>query len=123
MMPAHYLIFALQCLFPIFETSAGEYLGISIVNTDTQEREFTVTATSAAGTNVQTGRVTLNPGGQRAFLLREVVGSSVPSSGWLRIDSAAGGCTSYMASGNDQVLAGTDADQSGSTLLWLPHIS
>ena len=130
MTSAYYLIFALQCLFPIFET-AGEYLGISIVNTDTQlpnsplvpPRTYTVTATSPGGTTFQSGRVTLGAGAQRAFLLQEVIGTGTPSSGWIRIESDASGCTSYMASGNDQVLAGTDGDQTGSTLLWLPHIS
>jgi len=122
MMPTYYLIFALQCLFPMFETT-NEYLGISIVDTDTAPREFAVTATSLDGKRAQTGRVTLNADRQRAFLLHEVVGAGAPTSGWIRIDSEANGCMAYMASGNAQVLAGTDADQSGGTLLWLPHIS
>src|SRR5262245_1933110 len=126
MMPTHVLIFALQCLFPMFET-AGEYLGISIVNPDTAPREFAVTATSLDGGRAQTGRVTLPADRQRAFLLHEVVGAgapgNAPTSGWIRIDSEAAGCTTYMVSGNNQVLAGTEPDQSGGTLLWLPHIS
>jgi hypothetical protein len=120
---ASYLIFALQCLLPIFDMGVGEYLGISIVNPDASAREYTITATLQAGVNAQIGRVTLNPRAQRAFLLNEILGSVPPSSGWIRIDSAASGCMSYLASGNDEVLAGTDAASSSSTLLVLPHIS
>jgi len=122
MMPAYYLMFALQCLFPMFET-ASEYLGISIVNTDPAPREFAVTATSSDGKRAQAGRVTLSADPQRAFLLHEVVGAGAPTSGWIRIESDANGCMAYMASGNAEMLAGTEADQSGGTLIWLPHIS
>jgi len=101
----------------------GEYLGISIVNPDASAREYTITATLQAGVNAQIGRVTLNPRAQRSLLLNEILGSVPPSSGWIRIDSAASGCMSYLASGNDEVLAGTDAASSSSTLLVLPHIS
>jgi len=120
-MAAHFLIFALQCLFPLFETGLGEYVGVSIVNTETQAREYTVTATNPAGTGTQTGRVTLNAGAQRAFLLNEVV-TGAPASGWIRIDSAANRCTAYMATGDADSLAGTDSDSAGSTSLLLPHV-
>ena len=102
-MPTYYLLFALQCLFPIFDAT-NEYLGISIVDTDAVPREFTVTATSSDGKSAKTGRVTLNADRQRAFLLQEVVGAGAPTSGWIRIDSDANGCAHYLASGNDQVL-------------------
>src|SRR5262245_12556294 len=122
MMATYYLIFALQCLFPIFQT-AGDYLGVSIVNTDVAPHEFAVTAISSDGKSTQTGRITLSAGRQRAFLLPEVVGAGSPTAGWIHIDSDGVGCPVYTASGNDQALAGTDADQSGGKLLWLPHIS
>jgi len=120
-MAAHFLIFALQCLFPLFETGLGEYVGVSIVNTETQAREYTVTATNPAGTGTQTGRVTLNAGAQRAFLLNEVV-TGAPTSGWIRIDSAANRCTAYLATGDADTLAGTDSDSAGSTSLLLPNV-
>ncbi len=101
----------------------GEYLGLSIVNLEGQAREYTITATPQTGTNAQTGRVILNPGAQRALLLDEILGGSLPSPGWIRIDSVASGCMSYLASGNDESVAGTDAAASGSTALVLPHIS
>jgi hypothetical protein len=122
MTPTYYLLFALQCLFPMFEP-ASDYVGISIVNTDPAPHDFTVTATSSDGKRAQTGRVTLTADRQRAFLVPEIVGAGAPAAGWIRIESEANTCVAYMASGNDQVLAGTDADQSGGTLLWLPHIS
>src|SRR5881296_195858 len=122
MVVASYLIFALQCLLPIFDMGVGEYLGLSIVNPDVQAREYSITATPQAGMNAQTGRVTLNPRAQRAFLLNEILAGAPPSSGWIRIDSAASGCMSYLASGNDEALAGTDAASSSSTVLVLPHI-
>jgi len=51
------LMFALQCFFPIFDPGAGEFVGLSIYNSENQVREFTVTSISAAGNNVNTGRV------------------------------------------------------------------
>ena len=67
----------------MFET-AGEYLGISIVNPDTAPREFAVTATSSDGKRAQTGRLTVSADRQRAFLLHEVVGTGASTSGWIR---------------------------------------
>ena len=101
----------------------SEYLGLSIVNPDAQAREYMITAIPQAGMNAQTGRLTLNPRAQRAFLLNEILGGAPPSSGWIRIDSAASSCIIYLASGNDEFLAGTDAATSSSTTLVLPHIS
>ena len=58
---ASYLIFALQCLLPIFDMGVGEYLGLSIVNPEGQAREYTITATPQTGTNAQIGRVDSEP--------------------------------------------------------------
>src|SRR2546422_11689284 len=72
---AFLLMFSLQCLFPIFDSSRpDEFLGLSIVNRDNQPREFTVTATAPEGTNAQTGRVSIPAGGQRAQLINEILG-------------------------------------------------
>jgi len=118
------LIFTLQCLFPIFDLEANEFTGMSIVNTDTQTREFTVTATSPDGTNAQSVRLTLNASAQRAGLLREILGTTGPTSGWIRIDSALNTCTSYMTFGTEQSLAATEAMQAAPAgLVILPHIS
>ncbi len=121
-MASYFLVFALQCLFPIFDLGVGEYLGLSVVNPDAQAREFTITATPSSGTGAQTGRFTLNAGAQRNFLLNEILGAPGPSAGWIRIDSAVTGCTAYLASGNNEFLAATDGDTSGSTTIVLPHV-
>ena len=120
-----FLIFTLQCLFPIFDFEANEFIGVSIVNTDTQTREFTVTATSQDGTNPQSTKLTLNASAQRAGLLKEILGTTSGSSfGWIRIDSALNTCTSYMTFGTEQSLTGTEAMQAvPAALAVLPHIS
>jgi hypothetical protein len=123
MAPAHFLILALQCLLPIFERASGDYLGISIVNRDAQAREFTVTATPSSGVNPQSGRLTLNAGAQRASMLNQIIGGTVPSPGWIRLDPDANGCASYLASGNGEALASTDADDAAASVVVLPHIS
>jgi hypothetical protein len=122
---AYVLIFALQCLFPIFEAEADEFVGVSIVNTDTQTREFTVTATSPEGTNSKSSRLTLNAGSQHTALLKEILGTTTGfSSGWIRIDSALNACTSYVTSGTDQSLTGTEAMKAApAALVILPHVS
>ena len=125
-MMTFFLIFALQCLFPIFDLSSGEWIGISTVNTDPQPREFTVTAISADGITTQTGRFLLGAGAQRANLLREIFlgtsGTTSPQSGWIRVDSALQSCSSYMAAGTEDTLAGAEAASAGTVVL-LPHIS
>src|SRR5262245_8096410 len=122
---SYVLIFALQCLFPIFDLDADEFTGVSIVNTDTQTQQFTVTATPPDGSNAQSARFTLNPGTQRSALLREILGTTTgPSSGWIRIDSALNACTSYVTYGTDQTLMGTEAGQTAATAsLTLPHVT
>ena len=59
--------FLLQCFFPIFETSVSEFLGMSIVNTDAQTREYVVTARNSEGSVSREGRINLAPGNQTAF--------------------------------------------------------
>lgn len=118
-----FLMFALQCLFPILDTTTADYTGLSLVNPENQSREFTVTTTSPDGTNVQTGRLTIAAGNQRALLFNEILGTApAPSSGWLRVDSATS-CLAYMTSGNEEVLAGAEAASSTSTNIILPHIT
>jgi hypothetical protein len=118
-------MFSLQCLFPIFEsTRADEFLGVSIVNRENQAREFTVTATSPEGTNAQAGRVSIPAGGQRAQLVNEILGTPRrPTSGWLRVDSSAGGCTAYLTSGNDGMLDSADSPSTMGTTIFIPNVS
>jgi hypothetical protein len=117
------LMFTLQCFFPIFDLAARESTGISIVNPDSESREFTVTATTPDGTSRQTARVTLGARGQRAQLLREILGTATaPASGWIRVDSSTAGCRIYLTSQTEQNLTGTDAGSTSTTVL-LPRIS
>jgi hypothetical protein len=118
------LIFALQCFFPIFAPEVGGFAGLSILNSESQVREFTITAVSPDGNDVNTGRLALNAGAQRALLLNEVFGGSVGSTAeWLRVDSASALCTSYFAAGNGDTLVGIDPATGGATTIFLPHIS
>jgi hypothetical protein len=115
---AFILMFTMQCLFPIFNLGQADSTGISIVNPDTQAREFTVTVTAPDGTNPRSGRVALSGRGHRARLLREILGTaSEPSSGWIRIDSDVPGCRMYMTSQNEDSLIGTDAGSAGTNVL------
>jgi len=120
-----FLLFSLQCLFPIFDsTRADEFLGLSIVNRDTQPHEFTVTATVPEGANAQTGRISIPAGGQRAQLINEILGTPRrPLSGWIRVDSTATGCTSYLASGNESMFDGADGTPTTSTAIIISNAS
>jgi hypothetical protein len=118
------LIFLLQCLFPIFELTSGEWIGLSTVNADAVAREYAVTATSPDGLTTQTGRFSLAAGAQRSYLLLEVLGVPNPlRSGWIRVDSPAQKCTTYLATGTDQVLVGTDAVETTGATLLIPHVA
>src|SRR5262245_32318415 len=108
--PAYFLMFALQCLFPVFEMDAHGYLGLSVANTDTQAQVFTMTSTSSNGGGVKTGRINLGPNAEAALLLREILGSDPFSPGWIRVNSDAASCAMYLATGVEDALAGTDAE-------------
>ena len=102
-----FLTLALQCLFPLFELNSAEWVGLSVVNPDAQTREFTVTATSPGGVNSQSAILSLGPGAQRSRLLGEIFGSPVQiRTGSIRVDSSLPVCSTYMATGTDEVLAG-----------------
>jgi hypothetical protein len=119
----HTLIFALavQCFFPLF-SEVSEFLGLSLVNPDSQPRLFTVTATPASGAAGTSGQVTVPGNGQRARLLHEILPSR-PSEGWLRVDSDASGCLAYLASGTENALAGGEAAGTLSSSIFIPHIA
>jgi hypothetical protein len=120
-----FLVLTLQCIFPIFDISrADEFLGLSVVNRDNQVHEFTVTAVSPDGTGTQTGQMSVAAGGQRAQLLRQILGTfGPPSTGWIRVDSTEPSCNGYLASGNDDMLDGADAPAGTSTTILIPNVS
>jgi hypothetical protein len=119
------LLLSLQCLLPIFDSfRADEFLGLSIVNRDNQPREFTVTVTAPEGTDTQTGRLSIPAGGQRAQLINEILGlPRRPTSGWIRVDSTAPGCTSFVSSGNEAMLDSAEAMPNTSTTILIPNVS
>jgi hypothetical protein len=117
------LAFTLQCFFPLFDLGAGEFVGMSVVNRDIQQQDFTVTVTAADGRTSQSGVVTLPAGNQRAFLLSEILnGKPVPASGSVRVDKQGTDCSAYLTDGDAETLTGTDAAASLSTSILLPHI-
>lgn len=121
---AFFLIFALQCLFPIFDAGAGEFTGVSIVNSEAQSRTYTVSGISADGNNVQSGSISLGPGLQRSALLPEIFGgASAAGTAWIRIDSASPACTGYLTQGSEEFLIGMEPAAAGGTTIYLPHIS
>src|SRR5690348_13247231 len=86
------LALALQCLFPIFDSSL-QSLGISIANPESQPSEYVMTLNDSEGTASQQARVTIADGRQDAFLLSNVFNAGAPTA-WLQVDSSASGC--YM---------------------------
>ena len=117
------LAFTLQCFFPLFNLDAGEFVGMSVVNRETQQQDFTVTVTASDGRTSQSGVVSAPGGNQRAVLLRELLaGRSLPASGWVRVEKQGNDCTVYLTTGTAEILTGTDAAPSLSTAILLPHI-
>lgn len=117
------LALALQCIFPIFESAIGQFVGMSIVNTDTQTHDYVLTARNSEGSVAQEARMTLKGGNQRAFLLSEVFSPTPGDTGWIQVDSAAPGCFSYLsAADSGSMLTGADAAAATATALLAPHI-
>ena len=118
------LLFALllQCFFPLFDASSLQFVGLSVVNSDAQSREYVVTTRHSDGAGVQDARFSLPAGNQRAFLLPEVMPAPT-SAGWIQVDSAAPGCFSYLSTGDGRsYLTGTDAAATTGTVLIVPHV-
>src|SRR5262245_3355943 len=118
-----FLILALQCLFPLFDGTAGRFVGLSVLNNVNQPEEFAVAVNSSDGGNVQQQRISLPPGAERALLLTELFGASISSAtGWLTVDSSGTKCSSYLTIGNNDFLIGVDGANVTSTTLYLPHV-
>lgn len=115
---------AMSAFFPVFGSGAGEYTGLSLINTGPAVADVTVTWTNADGNKSLTGILSLAPGAQRAALLRQILGiSEDPPDGWIRIDSTQPGLVSYDTSGRDGMLDGTESASLLSTRMILPHVS
>ncbi len=110
-------------LLPVFEPDGNGFSGLSLVNTSAVSNEVTVTWTASDGKDTRTARLSLARGAQRAALLSEIFGvPEDPAQGWLRIDSSQPGLLSYLTSGREGVLDGTESASVISTRITLPHV-
>src|SRR5262249_26196669 len=116
------LALALQCFLPLFDVGA-DYVGLSVVNNDSQQHNFTVQVNSPDGQTSQSAVLPIPAGNERAFLLNELLSSkTLPSSGWIRVDGFNSQCPLYLTSGNSESLTGLDPASVLSTSILLPHI-
>jgi hypothetical protein len=115
------LALAMQCFLPLFSASA-DFLGLSLVNSESQSREFTITATPSGGSNGAVGRLTVPANGQQARLIGEML-SPVPSAGWLSVDPAPTNCAVYLAAGVQEALGGVEGAGALSMSVVLPHLA
>ena len=111
-------------LIPVFETDSNEFIGLSLVNTSVVKNEVTVTWTNSDGNGARMANMSLAPGSQRVALVKEILGiPEDPTQGWIRIDSSEPGLLSYMTSGRDGMLDGTESAPLISTRIMLPHVA
>src|SRR5262245_24261431 len=111
------------CIFPIFGNSSTDYLGLSVVNDSTVQRDLAISVRSPEGMIVQSGNLTIPAGAQRARLLREILGS--PSTeGWIRVDGLDGPCRGFLLEGSQTSFASMESPSgSPGTVVFLPHVS
>ncbi len=110
--------------FPVFESDSNGFLGLSLVNLAGTASDASVTWTEADGTGARTGYLRLLPGAQRAFLVREILGTPHdPQDGWIRVDSSEPGLISYLTSGTDAILDGTGPVSEPAATILLNHVA
>ncbi len=110
-------------LLSIFLTGTEGFLGLSLVNTAAVRNDITITWTDSDGNSSRTANLSLAPGSQRVALVREILGIPAdPAQGWIRIDSSTTGLLSYLTSGQDGLLEGTDSVSTTTTRMVLPHV-
>ncbi len=111
-------------VFPVFGSETNEFIGLSLVNTSAVKNEVTVTWTDSDGNSARTASLSLAPGSQRVALLKEILTiPDDPTQGWIRIDYSESGLLSYMTSGRDGILDGTESTSLISTRITLPHVA
>ncbi len=110
-------------VFPVV-AGKGEFIGLSLINTAIATNDVTVTWTDADGNKAGTGSLSLAPGFQSAALVREILGiPEDPKDGWIRIDSSQPGLVSYMSSGGEGILDGTEPAAVASTRIIIPYVA
>ncbi|MBZ5499727.1 MAG: hypothetical protein LAP85_25285 [Acidobacteriia bacterium] len=111
-------------LFPVFGSDAGEFVGLSLINTSVARNDVAVTWTDSEGTVARTGSLSLPSGSQRVALVREILDLPAElTEGWIRIDSSEAGLLSYMTTGRDGIVDATAPVSRSSTAIILPHIA
>ncbi len=111
-------------LLPVFGPGGDEFIGLSLVNTSAVKNEVTVTWTDSDGNDTWRANLTLDSGTQRVSLVKEIFGVAAdPVQGWIRIDSSKPGLLSYMTSGREGILDGTESASLVSTRIFLPHVA
>ncbi len=111
-------------LLPVFGSDTAEYIGLSLTNTAPVVNEVAVTWTDADGNWSRTGFLSLAPGSQHSALVSEILEAPEgPPAGWIRIDSSQAGLFSYMTSGRDGILDGSEPASHVSRSILLSHIA
>lgn len=111
------------CFLPVLQSDSDGFVGLSLVNTAGLTNEVSVTWTSPDGKGAQTGRLSLLPGAQRDFVVREILGTPRdPEDGWIRVDSSEPGLLSYLTLGTKGILDGTEPALELAKTVWLDYV-
>jgi hypothetical protein len=111
-------------LLPIFESDAGDFIRLSLVNTSAANNEVTITWTASDGKTSRTANLSLAPGSQCVASIREILAiPEDPAQGWIRIDASEPGLVSYMTTGREGIQDSTESASLISTRIMLPHVA
>jgi hypothetical protein len=117
------LTFMLACIFPIFDSGAGDFVGLSIANTDSQAQFYSVIGLGEDGKIAAVDGGQWEPGAQRSVLLSDFFTfPPVFPLKSLRIELGKG-CNAVLSQGNDEELVGVEPATTGGTTIYLPHVS
>jgi hypothetical protein len=116
------LALTLQCFFPIFQFTAQQFLGISIVNTEAQTQDYVLTPRTADGKPILDAHIPISPANMAAVPLPELASLSASSPGWLQVVSPAADCRAYMTISDPGFLVGIEPASSTATTLIAPYV-
>jgi len=117
------LTFMLACIFPIFDSGAGDFVGLSIANTDSHAQFYSVIGLGEDGKIAAVDGGRWDPGVQRSFLLSDFF-TFPPVSPLKSLGIELGkGCNAVLSQGNDEKLADVEPATTGGTTVYLPHVS
>jgi hypothetical protein len=116
------LALTLQCFFPIFQFTASQFLGISIVNAEAQAQDYVLTPRNADGKPILDAHIPISPANMAAVPLPELASLAASSPGWLQVVSPAADCRTYMTIGDAGFLVGIEPASSTATTLIAPYV-